>query len=98
MNIEFYLGFTYDFDKDEVWGEASVTVEIEVLIFSGSVTLGPIRKRFGGGGSAPSVDARGSRTAVAAANGSPSFKDLVSDQDWQNQDTGYCALFAAAAF
>jgi hypothetical protein len=50
MAIEFYLGFTYDFDTDEVWGEASVPVEIDVLVFSGSVTLGPVRKRFAGGG------------------------------------------------
>lgn len=93
MNIEFYLGLTYEFgDVKEVWGEASVTVEIDVLMFSGSVKLGPVRKRFaGGGGSAPNgLTAR----AISAAGGSPTFKDLMSQPDWQ----GYCGLFAPAAF
>lgn len=91
MSVEFYLGFTYDFAKKEVWGEASVTVEIEVLIFSGSVTLGPVRKRFGGGGA-------DSDAMALLAGGAPTFTDLVSKQDWADPDTGYCALFAPAAF
>jgi len=58
MAIEFYLGFTYDMVNKEVWGEASVTVEIDVLVFSGSVTLGPVKRRFaGGGGNDPNLAA-----------------------------------------
>jgi hypothetical protein len=90
LNLEFYLGLTYDLTNNEVWGEASLTVEIEVLVFSGSVRLGPIRKRFAGGGSSGTSGLM----KITAIEEAPSFEDLVSEVDWQ----GYCGLFAPAAF
>ena len=47
ISIEFYLGLTYDFGNGKAWGEASVTVEIDVLLFSGSVTV-RMRRQFKG--------------------------------------------------
>jgi hypothetical protein len=47
VSIEFYLGLTYDFGSGKAWGEARVTVEIEVLLFSGSVTV-RMRRQFKG--------------------------------------------------
>jgi hypothetical protein len=47
VSIEFYLGLTYDFGSGKAWGEARVTVEIEVLLFSGSVTV-TMRRQFKG--------------------------------------------------
>jgi len=107
MAIEFYLGFTYDFNNKEVWGEASVTVEIDVLLFSGSVTLGPVKRRFaGGGGNNPNL-AAGSQSGspakslrrlaaqpAALGGSSPSFFDLVPPLVWSD----YCGLYAPAAF
>ena len=46
VSIEFYLGFTYD--PDVVWGEASVTVKIDILFFSKSVPL-KVRREFASG-------------------------------------------------
>jgi len=102
LAIEFYLGFTYDMNSKEVYGEASVTVSIDVLLFSGSVTLGPVRKRFAGGGGTSGVQTlaksalhalTGAASALGAP-GSPTFADLMDQPDWVN----YCALYAPAAF
>jgi hypothetical protein len=102
LAVEFYLGFTYDFGKKEAWGEATVTVEVDVLLFSGSVTLGPVRKRFAGGGGSAGGQAQaavaGSPRAAAAkpalAAGTTSFADLIDPTDWAD----YSALYAPDAF
>ena len=43
--MEFYLGLTYS--KPKAWGEAKVTVKVEVLMFSKSVTV-TMRREFAG--------------------------------------------------
>jgi hypothetical protein len=48
VNVEFYLAFTYQQTPSMVWGEASMTVKVEVLFFSKSVTL-TVRREFAGG-------------------------------------------------
>jgi hypothetical protein len=58
ISIEFYLAFTYR-DKGggrgEVWGQASVTVCVEVACFSKSVTL-TVERRFAGAASDPAFE------------------------------------------
>jgi len=39
ISMEFYLGLTYESDGNKVWGEARVTVEVHVLMFSTGVTV-----------------------------------------------------------
>lgn len=34
ISIELYLGLTYAIDADEVWGQATLTIEVEILFFS----------------------------------------------------------------
>ena len=46
VSVEFYLALNYE--PPRVWGEASVTVEVEVLFFSASVSLS-VRREFAGG-------------------------------------------------
>lgn len=46
VSVEFYLELTYE--DPLVWGQASMTVEVEVLFFSASVTL-TVRREFAGG-------------------------------------------------
>ena len=38
-SLELYLELLYQFDTGKMWGRASLTIEIEVLVFSGSVTV-----------------------------------------------------------
>lgn len=45
ISMEFYLGLTYS--KPKAWGEAKVTVKVEVLMFSKSVTI-TMRREFAG--------------------------------------------------
>lgn len=54
VSVEFYLGLTYDFKNDKAWGEASMTVEIEILFFSVDVTL-TVRREFAGGSADPTL-------------------------------------------
>jgi hypothetical protein len=89
LALEFYLAFTYESSPKHIWGEAQLTVEIEVLFFSASVTLGPIRKTFEGG------DDPGAASMAAAANTTPkTFADMTSAAHWAE----YTAMFDPAAF
>lgn len=46
ISVEFYLGLTWESGPpDRVWGEAKVTVKVEILFFSKSFTL-TVRKEF----------------------------------------------------
>ncbi len=46
LSLEFYMGLTYQSNPEKVVGEASMTVEIEVLVFSAAVTI-TVRRSFG---------------------------------------------------
>jgi hypothetical protein len=46
VSVEFYLELNYE--DPVVWGQASMTVKVEVLFFSSSVTL-TVRREFAGG-------------------------------------------------
>jgi len=47
ISVEFYLGLTYESVGNKVWGEATLTVEIEILFFSVSVDMS-VRREFAG--------------------------------------------------
>lgn len=53
VSVEFYMGLTYESEGNKVWGEASLTVEIEILFFSASVELS-VRREFAGSAADPS--------------------------------------------
>lgn len=55
VSVEFYLGITYDVTNNKAWGEASMTVEIEILFFSADVTL-TVRREFAGDNSDPTLE------------------------------------------
>jgi len=58
ISLEFYLAFTYR-DKgggrNEIWGQASLTVSVKVLCFSASVKLS-VEKRFAGPAGDPTLE------------------------------------------
>jgi hypothetical protein len=45
LSLEFYMSLTYESNGNKVWGEARLTVEIEILFFSASVTMS-VRREF----------------------------------------------------
>jgi hypothetical protein len=47
ISVEFNLSFTYDSDTDKAYGRATLTVQVEVLLFSASVEL-TVERAFGG--------------------------------------------------
>jgi hypothetical protein len=100
-HLLFELKLTYvdDGQSKSVYGQAQLTVEVDVLCFSASVTVGPIEKQFAGGGSSGgALPPPGQTAAVAAGNAGNdnhiSFEDLMSSSDW----AAYAASYAPAAF
>ncbi len=61
ISLEFYLAFTYrdkgpvGSGRNEIWGQASLTVSVKVLCFSTSVKLS-VEKRFAGPAGDPTLD------------------------------------------
>ena len=97
VSVHFHMEFQYESQGNLVWGEASLTVEISVAFFSKSVTLGPIRKEFGGSGTSSSGG--GASTAAHALSSLPRKQDepktvdeMISSQGWD----AYLAAFDAA--
>lgn len=57
ISLEFYLAFTYrnkGGERNEIWGQASLTVSVKVVCFSTSVTLS-VEKRFAGPAGDPTL-------------------------------------------
>jgi hypothetical protein len=47
LSLEFYMGLTYQSSPEKVYGQATLTVEVSVLCFSGSVEI-TVERQFGG--------------------------------------------------
>lgn len=58
-SIELYLGLTYDFPTGKMIGEASLTIKVEVFVFSGSVTIRTERRFAGSNGDPDFLDVMG---------------------------------------
>ena len=50
LSVEFYLGMTFEDPPNELWGQATLTVKVEVLLFSATVKLS-VERRIAGGDS-----------------------------------------------
>jgi hypothetical protein len=100
LSMEFYMSFTYQSAGNQVWGQASLTVEISILFFSIGVTL-TVTKQFAGSSSSASLDG----VELAAGLGGPrsdsggllrggprqyKTQDLMTAADWK----AYCDAFA----
>lgn len=57
--IEMYMALTYEFGSGKVSGRATITVEVEVLLFSASVSISAERKFAGSKGDPTFADALG---------------------------------------
>lgn len=79
-SIELYLALHYDFPTGKMVGEASLTIKIEVFVFSGSVTI-RCQRSFAGSNGDPSF--REVMGVVPGAAQSPAWST-------------YCAAFAGA--
>jgi hypothetical protein len=99
LSIEFYLGMEYKITENELWGQAKLTVKVEVLFFSASVELSVERRLAGGGdsgGQSTSAKRRiGGRVELAnpAVNQSGgNFEDLISQDDWAKYTEAFAAI------
>jgi hypothetical protein len=102
LSIEFYLGLTYQKPPNELWGQAKLTVKIEILFFSKSVQLS-VERRIAGGGSGggsshplPAVSA-GTRSGnmaklKAPLGGGGNFEDLINEEEWVEYTTAFAQV------
>lgn len=88
VSVEFYLSLSYDTATGSAVGTARVTVEIEVLFFSMSVSMTVQRKIAGSGGSAELMASNEEALALAQ---DARFTKSMSEQQWKER---YCAAFA----
>jgi hypothetical protein len=58
-SIEMYMGLTYEFGSGKVVGKATITVEVEVLFFSASVSVSCERRFAGSAGDPTFADVMG---------------------------------------
>jgi hypothetical protein len=96
LSIEFYLGMEFQITENELWGQAKLTVKVEVLFFSASVELSVERRLAGGGNNTSSTSARSIgggpvKLALMATTTSGNFADLMTQDDW----TEYAGAFVS---
>jgi hypothetical protein len=65
--IELYLSLTYEFDTGKMSGQATITVEVKVLVFSGSVQIHAERKFAGSNGDPSFLQVMGAESGTSAA-------------------------------
>ncbi|NLL89563.1 MAG: hypothetical protein GX226_00410 [Dehalococcoidales bacterium] len=88
LSVEFYLGLSYQKPPNELWGQAKLTVKVEVLFFSASVELSVERRIAGGdsgGGSHPPAASgirEGYNAKLKAPHGGGNFEDLMNEDEW----------------
>ncbi len=94
VSIEFYLGMEYKITANELWGQAKLTVKVEVLFFSTSVELSVERRLAGGSDNQSTSGVPGIGSPIKLASSvkgtGGNFEDLMSQSDW----TTYAGAFA----
>jgi len=100
VSVEFYLGLKYQDPPNELWGQASLTVEVEVLCFSKSFSF-TVERRIAGGDTSASLmggvlaaTTGGSKLASLPAKTKPAFNitDLMNKDEW----SAYAEAFATS--
>lgn len=87
ISVDFYLGMTRRSSGD-LYGVASLSVEVSVAFISKSVTL-KMERSFAGSDSGPAQPKLGSARAAGPV-GAPPLADILSEADW----SAYAAAFA----
>jgi hypothetical protein len=66
-SIELYLALLYEFDTGKMCGQATITVQIKVFVFSGSVQIHAERKFAGSNGDPSFLQVMGAETGLSPA-------------------------------
>lgn len=90
-SLELYLELRYEFESGKAVGKASLTIEIEVLIFSGSVTI-TCEKKFAGSNGDPTLRQLLGLSADPALPLEDELAAIQSDTAYGWRD--YCEAFA----
>jgi hypothetical protein len=66
-SIELYLSLTYEFDTGKMTGQATITVQVKVFVFSGSVQIHAERKFAGANGDPSFLQVMGAESGTSPA-------------------------------
>jgi len=77
VSLVFYLELRYNFTDNSLIGTASITVEIDILFFSVSVTL-TVSKKFAGDGDAKNVEGECPGDQLALHNSTGPYRQIAS--------------------
>lgn len=77
LSLEFYLGLTYDFPTEKATGQCTLTVKVEVLLFSASVSM-TVEKKFGGSGDPSLLLLMPPRDVIDLSQGSVDFDEYAA--------------------
>lgn len=66
-SIELYLSLAYEFDTGKMAGQATITVEVKVLVFSGSVQIHAERRFAGANGDPSFLEVMGAESGTSPA-------------------------------
>jgi hypothetical protein len=66
-SIELYLSLTYEFDTGKMAGKATITIQIKVFVFSGSVQVSAERKFAGSNGDPSFLQVMGAERGTSPA-------------------------------
>jgi hypothetical protein len=92
VSLTFYVGLSFITNTGNLAGEATLTIEIDLVVFSESVEL-TVRKEIAGPGSSSgiaSMSARGGSEPLALEPPRVTWSDLITQTDWEQ----YCTSFA----
>jgi hypothetical protein len=92
VSLTFYVGLSFITNTGNLAGEATLTIEIDLVVFSESVEL-TVRKEIAGPGSSSGVAESSVRADAAPLALEPprvTWSDLVTQTDWEQ----YCTSFA----
>jgi hypothetical protein len=93
VSLTFYVGLSYITNTGSLAGEATLTIEIDLVVFSESVEL-TVRKEIAGPGSSSSLQGLAGEP-LALEPPHVTWSDLMTQTDWQ-QYTNSFALVGAA--
>jgi hypothetical protein len=92
VSLTFYVGLSYIFNTGNLAGEATLTVEIDLVIFSESVEL-TVRKEIAGPGSGSNLRAD-ARQPLALEAQKVTWSDLFTQTDWEQYANSFALVGA----
>ncbi len=100
VSVEFYLGMKFQKPPNELYGQAKLTIKVEVLFFSASVEVSVERRIAGGDGGDSSQSLSAARAdfspvrlgSLQASETGGNFEDLMNQEEWSEYTKAFAPV------